>query len=97
MSDECPACDRVVEPVSAPIVLNPDIDTDCIVSVNELRGLDSCDIDVENPVAAIVYYCPVCRYVFETARPDASWMWIDWGGIPVVVAGKEALPTLGID
>ena len=96
MAIRCPECDEEVQPVSAPAVLNRELDTDCTISGSELDGWTPPDGVVEPVMSDIVFFCPICRYVFASEDPDSSWLWIDWSGIPVVLAKPEPL-TLGID
>lgn len=96
MPTVCPECDRPVAPVAAPTVTNSDVSTDHQIGAYELDGWDASDTAGDFQLSVVVYFCPICRYVFFTEEPDQSWAWISWDGIPVVVS-KPTSATLGID
>lgn len=95
MPAECCHCENQVEPVSAPVV-DGRIKTDNKICAYELDGLLEFEPRGDVELVNIAYFCPICRHVFENARPDLTWLWKDWSGIPVVV-DESPPPRLGIE
>jgi len=96
MSAECPECERPVRPVAAPVVVNENPESGEIISAYELNDWRPTANPEEPGLVSVAFFCPICRHVFTAETPDASWAWLDWDGLPVVVS-NSALLTLGID
>lgn len=85
MAIDCPGCEALIEPVSAPVVSADGYGGPQTISTADLRSWDGPSFETEMPLTDVVFFCPICREVLHSRKPDTSWVWVDWSAIPVVV------------